>query len=139
MQGRAFLDLAHEVVVGSTETHWRGAAIHAYYALFLECRDILGRWGIPFSPRPNVHAAVRLRFTYAADPDPKDIGFILDKLVQLRNQASYDLSSALSLQLFASSAKALAAIQASSNAIALLDAIEADPARRAAAIASFPP
>lgn len=139
MQGRAFLELAREIVTGPGEAHWRGAAIHAYYALFLECRDALNQWGITIPKGQNVHASVRLRFLYANDSDLKQIGFALESLVLLRNSASYDLSSPAALQSFASSADAQDAIQRAADALALLDAIQTDPVRKAAAIASFPP
>jgi hypothetical protein len=41
MAGRNFLDVARAVVSGQAEYYWRAGAIHAYYALFLECRDAL--------------------------------------------------------------------------------------------------
>jgi hypothetical protein len=136
MQGRAFLAIARELVRRSSEAHWRGAGIHAYYALVLEARDALIRWGVPPPPRQSVHADVRLRLSFAGDRDLKLIGRTLDALVQRRNKASYDLAS---LPEFASSALARLSIQEAADALALLDAIEADPARRAAAIASLPP
>jgi hypothetical protein len=136
MQGRAFLDVAREMCSGATEAHWRAAVIHAYYALVLECRDALTRWGIAVPPRQNIHAAVRLKFAYAGHPDLRVIGDALDFLVRHRNDASYDLSP---LPIFQTRRLALRAVREAEAALALLDAIEADPARRAAAVASLPP
>jgi hypothetical protein len=136
MRGRAFLALARDLASGKTEAYWRGAVIHAYYALFLECRDALTRWHQPAPPRQTVHSYVRLRFTRAGDPDLKAIGDALDTLVAERNKASYDLSP---VPAFASVAVARAMTQEAGDGLALLDAIDADPTRRTAAIASLPP
>ena len=51
----------------------------------LECRDALFRWGFKLPPRENVHSLVRLRFTFAADADLKNIGMTLETLVKRRN------------------------------------------------------
>jgi hypothetical protein len=136
MAGRGFLDLAREVVAGGTEFHWRGAAIHAYYGLFLECRDALLRWGFAMSRRDNVHAWVRLRLTYSSDVDLKSIGDALDDLVRLRNDASYNMTALVKFQ---SASAAQDAIQDATAALALLDWIDGDPARRATAIAAIRP
>jgi uncharacterized protein (UPF0332 family) len=136
MQGRAFLEVAREVILGPTEAHWRAVVIHAYYALFLECRDALTRWGIAFRPHQNVHSAVRLLFLYAADPDLKRLGRDLDRWCGHRNHASYNLSA---LRKFTTVRLAQDAIAEATSALALLDAIEGDPVRRAAAVAAFPP
>jgi len=110
--------------------------IHAYYALFLECRDTLTRWGIAIPPRQNVHSFVRLRFLYAANADLNALGRTLDRWCRSRNQANYDLSG---LPKFATDAFAHDAIREITAALVLLDAIDADPVRRAAAVAAFPP
>jgi hypothetical protein len=136
MSGRGFLDVACDVLAGTTEFHWRAAAVHAYYALFLECREALFLWWFSKPPRDNVHAWVRIRFAFAAEPDLKKIGEALDDLVQHRNHASYDLRPAA---WFASLPAAQDAILKATNTLALLDGIESDPGRRAAAIATIPP
>lgn len=136
MRGRAFLDLARQLAVGTGELYWRATAVPAYYALMLECRDAQGRWGFPLPPRQTVHAVVRLRFVYATDLDLKILGDALDWLVQLRNRGSYDLNPGKS---FASAAQANLAVQKATDGLALLDALEADPARLRAAKTSIRP
>jgi hypothetical protein len=136
MEGRKFLQLAQELIAGTEEYHWRAAAIHAYYALVLECRDALSRWAAAVARHQSVHQAVRLKFVYARDTDLNDIGRQLDWLVRRRNDASYNLGVIAD---FANDAVARWAITRSSNALALLAAIDGDPARRTAAIASLPP
>jgi hypothetical protein len=130
------LDLARELVAGATEAHWRGAAGRAYYALVLECRDALSRWRFAVPRGQAMHAWVRLRLTYAADQDLKQIGWTLDLLVRLRNHADYDLAPT---PVFASVLRARDAAQRAADALALLDTLEADPARLAAAVATIQP
>jgi hypothetical protein len=136
MRGREFLDLAKELASGSRPYHWRGATIHAYYALLLECRELMARWGLPAPSRHQVHAVIRLRLIYASQPDLKLIGTDLENLAENRNRASYDLRD---LPMFATARVAQRGVQKSGDAIAQLDAIDADPARRTAAIASIRP
>jgi len=135
MPGKGFLDVARDLAAGLTEYHRRAAVVNAYYALVLECRDALSRWGFVMPRRDNMHAWVRLRFTYAGDADLKFIGYALDKLVKDRNEASYDLRSTA----FGSPAVAQDAIRDATTALALLDQIDGDPVRRAAAIAAIRP
>ncbi len=130
MQGRAFLDLAQEILRGGTEVHFRGAAGRAYYALLMECKDALARWGFPMPPHETVHRFVRLRFAFPADADLKTISVTLDRLSQLRNLADYELRP---LAHFATARRARIAIQDALDALKLLDAIDGDPSRRAAA------
>jgi len=136
MQGREFLKPARTLVNQTAEADWRGAAVHAYYALFLECREALVRWGRPVVGWQNVHPTVRLKFTYATAPDLKHLSNYLDNLLDLRTHASYDLRPQ---SRFSTATDARNAIQTALDGIALLDAIEADARRRAAAIASLPP
>ncbi len=136
MKGREFLAPARDDAAGHTAAHWRTAVVSAYYALMLECRDALKRWGRPVPPKQRVHADVRLILTFATDPDVKFLGFELDDLVQLRNTAHYDL---LPHPAFRTRLAALDVIRRSTDAITMLDAIEADPGRLARAIASLKP
>src|SRR5438132_13368461 len=89
MQAREFLELARELFgPGASARHWRGAIIHAYYALLLECREAMARWGLRALTRQQVHAQVRLRLIYATDPDLKEGGQRLEPLAKSRNSAS---------------------------------------------------
>jgi hypothetical protein len=137
MPGREFLELARELLAsGTAPRHWRAVIIHAYYALFLECREAMSRWGLPPLPRLQAHSEVRLRLIYSRDPDLKEIGNKLERLGQRRSRANYDLQP---LPVFASPAQARQDVKDATAALTLLDAIDADPARRAAAIASITP
>jgi len=128
--------LARELLAGSRPYHWRGAIIHAYYAVLLECRDTMAQWGFPAPPRHQVHATIRLRLVYASDRDVKNIGLTLERLGVHRNRASYDLRA---LPLFATDQDARDDVQQAVDILVLLDGIDADPARRAVAIASIRP
>lgn len=136
MQGREFLDLAREIVGNGGERHWRGAHIHAYYALLLEGREVLARWGFPAPSVHTVHHHVRNKLTFASDKDLKSIGITLDHLSQRRSWASYLLGPHVR---HASEAAARQSIQQAADALVLLDSLVADPVRRAAAMASIPP
>jgi hypothetical protein len=137
MRGRDFLDLAKELLAaGNRPYHWRAAIIHTYYALLLECRDTMTVWGLPPPTRFQVHAAIRLRLAYASNKDLKDIGKTLEGLGLNRNRANYDLRT---VPMFATGVDAQKDIKRATDALTLLDAIDADPARRTAAIASIRP
>lgn len=134
MDGRDFLDVARRLVTGAMEADRRTAAGRAYYALFLEARDALERWGLGPVGRVQIHNFVRLKFTLAGDVDCKQIGRVLDKLGQLRNYADYQV---IRSGPFASSARSTVAVRDAEDCIVLLDQVDGDPARRAAAVAAI--
>ena len=134
MQGRLFLGPARDLLAGPSEAHRRGAAGRAYYAAFQEARAALERWSVAIPPRENLHAAVRLRFLYAKDPEAHQIGTILDDLVKLRNEADYKLASP---GRFRNAKDASDAIDDADDLIARLDAIESNPTRRDEVIAAI--
>lgn len=136
MRGREFLRVAQVLLTSRGAPFWRTVVWLAYYALFLECREALLRWGVPSLPRVGAHGEVRRRFRYARHPDMQILANALEALGQARNRASYDLRPLLE---FTTSTNAVQAVRTAEDAIALLDAIEADPVRRAAAIAALPP
>jgi hypothetical protein len=94
------------------------------------------RWGLPVLTRQQVHAQVRLRLIYSSDSTLKRIGTILEELGKHRNLASYDLRP---LPQFDSASDARQDAQLAGDALNLLDAIDADPAHRAAAVRSIRP
>jgi hypothetical protein len=136
MDGRALLDVARELAAGSTEPHWRSSVGRTYDALLHEVLGTLRRWGFSLPPRDKVHTFARLKLVYATDPDLKRIGLTLEALGRLRNVADYQLSTSGP---FVSAKIAVSALTDAEAAVVLLDALEADPARRTAAVGSIPP
>jgi hypothetical protein len=134
MQGRAFLDVARDDLKGASEAHFRSAATRAYYALFLEARDALDRWGIALPPKHSIHAFVRLRFVYPQDQDLNYIGSAVEKLGYLRNLADYAITHPGQ---FTRDIEARRAILSAEKAIMVLDQIEADSQRLDATIKSI--
>ena len=134
MRGRDFLQPVRVNVRGGSEPFWRDAVVGAYYALFLECREALARWRHSLPPKQNVHATVRMAFVFAKDPTLKAIGYALERLSNARNDAHYDIRPSPS---FTTMKHAQNMVQRCDDALALLDALEADPARLQQAIASL--
>src|SRR5439155_916637 len=79
------------------------------------------------SKADNVHAYFRLRLVSAADPDARLIGLNLEWLQERRTKADYDL---LAPQ-FANDTVTREAVAKAEQALVLLEAIDADPARGA--------
>ena len=134
MHGREFLGTARRLVPNSNEADWHAAAGRAYYALLHEARVALQRWGFSLPPKDQVHAFVRLRFVYAQDRDLKVIGYALEELVKLRNQADYRIEKSGP---FAHAVPVQQAIHSAQDCIDTLDLNETDVTRRTAAIAAI--
>jgi hypothetical protein len=130
MRGRDFLDTASRLTRMNAESDWRSAIGRAYYALYLECRDALRRWGFAIPPRSS-HRDVYQHISFPNNVDLARIAKAFSNLSSVRNRADYDLAPHW---MFASSAATIDAVREARDAITLLDAIDADPARRAQAI-----
>ena len=133
MKGREYLETARDTVKGWRESDWRTTVGRAYYALYLECRDALLRWGF-FIPIHGSHGEVAKRFGFASLRDLNEIGKTLHHLSAHRKQADYEIAT---IGYFVDDVRALTTIKDATAAIALLDAIDTDPARRTAAIADI--
>jgi hypothetical protein len=132
MNGREFVDVAWQLLNGSDESNWRTATGRAYYALFLESRDALDRWGFVGPRRDQAHMSVRLKFVYAKDDDLRTIGYDLELLGNRRNAADYQIGSPG--RFFSNDTDAIQMIDYADRSIGLLDQIDADPVVRASAI-----
>lgn len=133
MLGREFLDTADRLLTLQAESDWRSAASRSYYAVYLECREALYRWGFHFAARSS-HLEVSRRFSFPKNQELNQIAGLLQHTSSLRNKADYDLSSNSP---FLSASESRISVQRARTVITLLDAIEADPAHRAQAIADI--
>jgi hypothetical protein len=127
MRGRDFLTVAREPVRGSTEAHWRTAAGRAYYAPLLEVRDAMAAWGIRRPVPSQVHQLVRRRLFASTDADSRRIGIALDDLPESRSRADYETSAPHE---FSTVAGGRQAVQWSTDALKLFEAILLDQPRR---------
>ena len=134
MKGREFLKSARDLLAVGGEHNWRSALGRAYYALVHEGAETLLRWGFPKPPGEQIHRFVRLRFDSTPHSDFRSIGLALDRLGRRRNEADYQLSNP---GVFANDVVADQATRAAADAIAHIEAIEADGVRLAAAIAAL--
>lgn len=134
MVGRDFLDAADDLVSARTEAHWRTAVGRAYYALMLESRDVQHRWGLTIPGQSQTHRIVRLRFVIAGDKDLLRVATYLQDLASLRAKADYRPEDTVS---FPNAQVAMNCVRQARKGIDLLDLIDADPARRAAAVTAM--
>jgi hypothetical protein len=81
-----------------------------------------------------VHAFVKLRFIYSKDQGLTNTGRILEALGDLRNQADYELGY---FRAFSSPIQAAEAVRDAEDGLLELTQVDADPSRRAAAIAGI--
>ena len=109
----------------------------SYYALMLEARELLGRWGLSRPPRDKVHNFVQLKLLYSADPGLRQVGLTLERPGKLRIDADYRSSDPD--RRFTRRGTIERAVEAAGRAIAVLDEVEGDQTRRAAAIESVQP
>src|SRR5436309_1261278 len=132
MNGRDFLNVARAAVEDAAEEWQRTAAGRTYYALFLECRDAIERWGFAPASIHQAHSAIRNRLPSTNHADLKFLGRALTALFDVRAHADYDIAVPLvpAFQLELN-------IDLANAGIALLDELEDDDAKRAAVIAAL--
>ncbi|HEV3080998.1 MAG TPA: hypothetical protein VGY66_14540 [Gemmataceae bacterium] len=118
----------------SSEADWRTAAGRAYYTLMLEAREALRRWGFSIPKGDQIHRFVRLRLLYAADSDLRDVSLTLEESGKLRAEADYQIENP---GRFATPDDVRQAIIDSNNALVLLDRVNGDNVRLAAAISAI--
>ena len=96
-----------------------------------EARAALERWGFPLSPQDDIHAFVLSRFGSSPSMDLLRVEDALHRLKPFADGADFALSS---VGLFADAGAVSQHLVLARVTIALLDQIDNDPARRAAAI-----
>jgi hypothetical protein len=134
MDGRAFLESARLLMATPTEANRRSAVGRAYYAALNETRAALARWGFSVPPGVDVEEFVNTRFYLAMDMDAVRVSDVLVRLQRNREIADYSLTEAVS---FADESMVRDLLLLAEIGIDLLDQIEADPVRRAKAVAAI--
>src|SRR5437879_3740021 len=99
----------------------------------LEDREALRHWGFLIPKGDQIHRFVRLRLLYAGDPDLSAVSLTLEESGKLRAEADYQIEKP---GRFATLDDALQAAIDSNDALVLLDGVDGDKVRRAAAISA---
>jgi hypothetical protein len=134
VDGRAFLGPARLLLSSPDEANWRSAVGPLYLSVLHEGRAALERWGFPLPPGADLHAFVDSRFGCAPHLDLLRVQDALDRGKSLREEAEQALASP---GRFATDGPVSSFFSLAEQTVLLLDAIEGDPARRAAAIAAI--
>ena len=87
---RDLLEVAHDLLGGLKEAHWRSADSRAYHADFHEARQLLGQWGFAVPRGEQAHAYLWLRLSNCGHPDLSHAGAELNDLRSQRKWADYD-------------------------------------------------
>ena len=141
MDGREFLRSALDLLrsrasgIGALQRSLTDRVLRLRETNWAKQRRIL-RGGLLCKPPPqeSQHIFVRRRFIFTPHPDLKSVGQALDDLSTLRNQADYQLATSGK---FSSAKSATNGVTAATAMVALLDTLDADPARRAAVVAAL--
>jgi hypothetical protein len=133
MRGRDFLQTAVRLSAMNSESDWRSSIGRSYFALYLECREAIRRWGFPIQSRSS-HREVSQRLSFPKNVDLAILSKTFQDVSAKRNKAYYELAAN---PLFQNSTSSIHSTTEARTAIALLDAIESDPARLAAAVAAI--
>jgi uncharacterized protein (UPF0332 family) len=96
MSGREFLQVARDLLAGSTEAAWRSSVSRAYYAAFHVARQRLEESGFTVPRGERAHAYLWLRLSNCGDPQVQDTGRRLNALRGQRNRADYDVDTPFS-------------------------------------------
>jgi len=131
MDGRAFLVSVQHLLTLPHEANWRSAASRLYLVLLHEAKAALERWGFPLPLQDDIHAFVLSRFGSSPNMDLLRVADALRRLSLFADDADFALSSVGS---FANAGPVSRHLVLAQVTIDLLDQIDNDPTRRAAAI-----
>ena len=68
MRGRDFLQSSARLAIMGAEADWRTSIGRSYYAIYLECREALRRWGFMIATRSS-HRDVSQRLSFPRNAD----------------------------------------------------------------------
>ena len=96
MTARDILDVAWDLLSGSTEAEWRAAISRAYFAAFHAARNLLRDVSFEVPRGERAHGYLWLRLSNSADAVVDHQGAQLRELRHMRNWADYDLDRPMS-------------------------------------------